>query len=87
MNVTATYVPQMSDELIIKPGEIVRMIEEYEDEWCLIQRVGRSQAEKGVCPRFCLSERQEIIPRKKARPSKLPFHARASTFPVCVYHK
>jgi hypothetical protein len=40
------------------------MIEEYEDEWCLVQRVGRTD-QRGVIPRFCLIERQEIIPRTR----------------------
>ena len=61
MTVTVLYVPSLSDELPIRLGETIRMIEEYEDEWCLVQRVGRTD-ERGVIPRFCLTERQEIIP-------------------------
>ena len=62
MIVAALYVPSLSDELPIRLGETIRMIEEYEDEWCLVQRVGRTD-QRGVVPRFCLTERQEVIPR------------------------
>lgn len=65
MVVAALYVPSLSDELPIRLGETIRMIEEYEDEWCLVQRVGRTE-ERGVVPRFCLTERQEVIPRAAA---------------------
>lgn len=68
MVVAALYVPSLSDELPIRLGETIRMIEEYEDEWCLVQRVGRTE-ERGVIPRFCLTERQEVIPRAGQRGS------------------
>lgn len=66
MSVAALYVPSLSDELPIKLGETLRMIAEYEDEWCLVQRVGRAD-ERGVVPRFCLVERQEVIPSSGRR--------------------
>lgn len=68
MTVSTLYVPSLSDELPVRLGETIRMIEEYEDEWCLVQRVGRTD-ERGVIPRFCLVERQEIIPRTGKRAS------------------
>ena len=68
MTVSVLYIPSLSDELPIRLGETIRMIEEYEDEWCLVQRVGRTD-ERGVIPRFCLTERQEIIPRTGKRTS------------------
>lgn len=86
MTVGATYAPTLSDELPIKVGEIVRMIEEYEDEWCLVQQVGRTDDEKGVCPRFCLLERQDIIPRQKKGPM-VSFPVSTSAFPVSTYYK
>lgn len=86
MTVAATYTPTLSDELPIKVGEIVRMIEEYEDEWCLVQHVGRTDDKKGVCPRFCLLERQDIIPRRKMGPSVM-FPVSTSAFPVSTYYK
>jgi hypothetical protein len=69
MTVAVLYVPSLSDELPIRLGETIRMIAEYEDEWCLVQRVGRTD-ERGVIPRFCLTERQEIIPRLGRRVSR-----------------
>lgn len=68
MVVVALYIPSLSDELPIRLGETIRMVEEYEDEWCLVQRVGRTE-ERGVVPRFCLTERQEVIPRTGQRGS------------------
>jgi len=59
----------MEDELSLSVGETVRLLEEYEDDWCLVQRVGRIDAEKGVAPRFCLSERLEVVPLHPGLPS------------------
>ncbi|KAJ3483183.1 hypothetical protein NLI96_g6493 [Meripilus lineatus] len=76
MTVVYTFVPTLADELSIKLGETIRLIEEYEDEWCLVQRVGKPDAEKGVIPRFCLQERPEVIgtlPRNKKAMSHLHY--------------
>ena len=56
MAVACTFVPSLPDELRVRVGEPLRMLEEYEDEWCLVQRVGKADAERGVVPRFCLQE-------------------------------
>ncbi|EED80529.1 predicted protein [Postia placenta Mad-698-R] len=56
MFVESTFKPSLSDELLVKPGETVRMLEEYEDEWCLVQRGSPEDGQKGVVPRFCLRE-------------------------------
>lgn len=69
MNVVNSFEPSMEDELMITVGETIRILEEYEDEWCLVQRVGRIDAEKGVVPRFCLTERLEVIPTHPRLPS------------------
>ncbi|KAI0784402.1 hypothetical protein C8Q75DRAFT_736264 [Abortiporus biennis] len=61
MLVVCTFVPSLPDELRINLGETLRLIEEYEDEWCLVQRVGKSEDERGVIPRFCLQERPDVI--------------------------
>ncbi|KAI9508445.1 hypothetical protein F5148DRAFT_905578 [Russula earlei] len=61
MLVTSPFKPTRNDELSVRTGDTVRLIKEYEDEWCLVQRVGRPDAEKGVVPRFCLTERPSII--------------------------
>ncbi|KAI0374637.1 hypothetical protein BV20DRAFT_381842 [Pilatotrama ljubarskyi] len=57
MLVEHTFVPSLADELSIKVGETLRMLEEYEDEWCLVERLGSRSGERGVVPRFCLKER------------------------------
>jgi hypothetical protein len=61
MLVTSSFQPARPDELSLRMGETLRLIREFEDEWCLVQRVGRPNAEKGVVPRFCLEERPRII--------------------------
>src|SRR6266850_2099943 len=61
MLVTSSFRPSRPDELSLSVGETLRLIKEFEDEWCLVQRVGRPDAEKGVVPRFCLEERPRII--------------------------
>lgn len=61
MHVVTTFQPSMEDELSVQVGETLRLLEEYEDEWCLVQRVGRYDAEKGVIPRFCLVERPTVV--------------------------
>jgi hypothetical protein len=77
MTVATLYIPSLSDELPIRLGETLRMIEEYEDEWCLVQRVRRTD-QRGVIPRFCLIERPEINPYTGKRASNGPF--KTSTF-------
>ena len=57
MLVEHTFIPSLADELSIKVGEILTMLEEYEDEWCLVERLGSRSGERGVVPRFCLKER------------------------------
>jgi len=56
MLVIASYTPTMDDELPVKIGEIVRMLEQFEDGWCLVQRLGKTDEVSGVCPGFCLQE-------------------------------
>ncbi|TFY76773.1 hypothetical protein EWM64_g7239, partial [Hericium alpestre] len=52
MDVATAFTPARDDELPIRVGEVLRLLEEFEDEWCLVQRVGVAN-EKGVIPRFC----------------------------------
>ncbi|KAG6880230.1 hypothetical protein C0992_002996 [Termitomyces sp. T32_za158] len=67
MAVSASFTPTLDDELAIKIGDIVRMLEEFQDGWCLIQRVGRIDAPKGAVPRFCLQERRGVAPIAPSR--------------------
>ncbi|EJF66312.1 hypothetical protein BD309DRAFT_561939 [Dichomitus squalens] len=57
MLVEHTFIPSLADELSVKVGEVLTMLEEYEDEWCLVERLGSRSGERGVVPRFCLKER------------------------------
>lgn len=71
MVVTSTFVPSLADELAVKVGEPLLMLEEYEDQWCLAQRVGKGDVQRGVVPRFCLQdfpEKGQIIRAKVANP-------------------
>jgi len=65
MAVVCTFTPSLADELAISIGEPLVLIEEYEDEWCLVQRAGKSDAERGVVPRFCLQE-APTLPNRRA---------------------
>lgn len=67
MDVATTFMPSLDDELSIVLGETIRLLEEYEDQWCLVQRVGRKDADKGIVPRFCLVERPEIVRKGSLR--------------------
>ncbi|RDB22178.1 hypothetical protein Hypma_010610 [Hypsizygus marmoreus] len=67
MTVAASFTPTLDDELAIKLGDTVRMVDEYRDGWCLVQRVGRIDAPKGAVPRFCLQERRGVVPMVPTR--------------------
>lgn len=58
MTVVTAFIPNLADELSIEIGELVHMLDEYPDGWCLVQRVGNfnSDAPRGIVPRFCLNE-------------------------------
>jgi hypothetical protein len=73
MAVTTSFQPTLQDEIGLRTGETLRLLKEYDDEWCLVQRVGRPNAEKGVVPRLCLAERPRMI-KKYARISNSIFN-------------
>jgi len=73
MQVTTSFEPSRSDELSLRVGETLRLIKEFEDEWCLVQRIGAPDAEKGVVPTCCLAERPRII-KNRATLSGLTFN-------------
>lgn len=54
MKVVNTFTPKLEDELSVTIGETVRLVEEFQDGWCFIQRKDGNQ---GVVPRFCLVHR------------------------------
>ena len=61
MIVTTSFESTRHDELSLRTGETMRLIREFDDEWCLVQPVGRHTAERGVVPRLCLSERPRVV--------------------------
>jgi len=67
MTVERSFDPSMEDELSVTVGETVCLLEEYEDEWCLVQRMGRMNADKGVVPSLCLMERPQVVPPSNNR--------------------
>ncbi|KAF7979612.1 hypothetical protein HWV62_41938 [Athelia sp. TMB] len=67
MDVATAFTPSLDDELSLALGETIRLLEEFEDSWCLVQRVGRRNAPQGVVPRFCLVERPQIVHKGSLR--------------------
>jgi len=65
--VESTFPASLHDELEIRVGETLKLLEEYEDEWCLVQRVGSKYVEKGVIPRFCIVDKPENPAIRRAK--------------------
>ncbi|EJD02153.1 uncharacterized protein FOMMEDRAFT_141294 [Fomitiporia mediterranea MF3/22] len=57
----STFTPNMQDELHIRVGEVLRLTQEFQDGWCSVERIG-TDAEQGVVPRFCITERASFVP-------------------------
>ncbi|CEP12186.1 hypothetical protein [Parasitella parasitica] len=51
--VIATYIPTLSDELEIDPGDQIELFVEYDDGWCQGVNISKGYA-KGVFPRHCI---------------------------------
>ncbi|CAA7270927.1 unnamed protein product [Cyclocybe aegerita] len=64
MNVVAPFVPTLPDELRVKVGDTVRVLQTYRDGWCFVQFVGKADAPKGVVPIVCLRDRQRFVVHK-----------------------
>ncbi|KAF7337864.1 hypothetical protein MVEN_02009400 [Mycena venus] len=62
MTVINSFIPSLEDELPIQIGDTLRLIEEYQDGWALVQRIGRIDAPKGVVPRSCMTDRERVMP-------------------------
>ncbi|KAF8832445.1 hypothetical protein HHX47_DHR1001539 [Lentinula edodes] len=67
MYVINTFHPSLDDELPVRIGDCVRLIEEYHDGWCLVQHVSNADSPRGVVPRFCLVDRQSAPARSRKR--------------------
>ncbi|KAF8912124.1 hypothetical protein CPB84DRAFT_756092 [Gymnopilus junonius] len=62
MNVVVPYTPTLADELQVRVGDTVRVLQEYKDGWCFAQFVGKVDAPRGVIPLVCLEERKRVVP-------------------------
>ncbi|KXN91425.1 hypothetical protein AN958_00687 [Leucoagaricus sp. SymC.cos] len=71
MTVVNTFIPNLEDEVPIKIGDTVRMLEEFRDGWCTVQYVGKFNEAKGVVPRLCLQERKSVLPTQRSSASSL----------------
>ncbi|KAF4587229.1 SH3 domain protein [Ophiocordyceps camponoti-floridani] len=56
------FKPTLEDEMELCVGELMRLLHEYDDGWCLVSRLNRSH--QGVVPRTCLSTRP-VKPRQQ----------------------
>lgn len=70
MNVVALFTPNLPDELNVRVGDAVRIIEEYKDGWCFVQFLGEKDAPKGVVPLVCLQERARLASSKHRSSNK-----------------
>ncbi|KAI8386974.1 hypothetical protein BD560DRAFT_145227 [Blakeslea trispora] len=66
--VVATYVPTLSDEIEIEPGDKVDLLVEYDDGWCQGINTTRGNI-KGVFPRHCIDHLALSSNRGSAAPS------------------
>ncbi|KAK2466639.1 hypothetical protein APHAL10511_000897 [Amanita phalloides] len=57
MTVTTSYTPRLRDELSLKMGDIVKLVREYDDGWCVVEQVGTANVRSGAVPKMCLHER------------------------------
>ena len=76
MNVVSDFAPLMPDDLAIRAGDTLRLLEEYENSWCLVQRLGMEDGEQGFVPSRCLIDRPDVIPilQRKAANLAFPVH-------------
>ncbi|ORY99933.1 hypothetical protein BCR43DRAFT_435320 [Syncephalastrum racemosum] len=55
--VALQYIPSLSDELEVQPGDQVQVFVEYDDGWCLGANLTRgSQNQRGVFPKQCVEQ-------------------------------
>lgn len=65
--VDSSFTVSLHDELEIREGETLRLLEEYEDDWCLVERLDPESAKRGVVPRFCVVDKPNVVTSKKSR--------------------
>lgn len=66
--VVSTYVPSLSDELLIHPGDKVVIYKEYDDGWVQGANLTRAGA-RGVFPKHCLLPREPNTPNPYSKRS------------------
>jgi hypothetical protein len=59
VTVVDQYDATMPDELGVIPGETLRVIEAYDDGWCLAERVGRKKG-RGILPQIVVAEKGSL---------------------------
>ncbi len=55
ITVVAPYRPLLSDELPLRVGDVARLLAEFDDGWCIVERNGVT----GAVPKVCLRERPQ----------------------------
>ncbi|KAJ9085950.1 hypothetical protein DSO57_1009001 [Entomophthora muscae] len=74
--VTTTYIPTLSDELLVHPGDKVTIFKEYDDGWVQGANLTRNNT-KGVFPKYCILPQEYstdsglISKRSSSSPSSL----------------
>lgn len=64
VSVVQAFDSTMPDELPVAVGETLRVLEVYDDDWCLAERIGRKKG-RGILPQGCVSEKQLVEPQKR----------------------
>lgn len=53
--IATTYTPTLDDEIVIQPGDIVEVFQEFDDGWCSAVNITRGMT-RGVFPMHCIDE-------------------------------
>lgn len=57
------FLPTLDDELPVSPGNLVRVLEPFDDGWCFCELVkGGAEGSKGLIPIDCLREAGQELP-------------------------
>ncbi|KAF8624119.1 hypothetical protein AX15_006028 [Amanita polypyramis BW_CC] len=56
MTAAASYKRVLHDELSVKVGDVMKVLREYDDGWCIVEQIGVANAQTGAVPRICLQE-------------------------------
>jgi len=83
VTVAQTFPKTLHDELEVKVGETLRLLQEFKDGWTLCQRVGPADAERGAVPSCCIAERPTVLVdhAKTAASLMRPVHKQSASTP------